>query len=80
MIIMILKILGTGCTNCKKLEANVREAVKEMGLDAEVTKVENIKDIMSYGVMGTPALVKDEKVMFAGRVPNVDAIKKYIAE
>lgn len=77
---MILKILGTGCTNCKKLEANVREAVKEMGLDAEVTKVENIKDIMSYGVMGTPALVKDEKVMFAGRVPNVDAIKKYIAE
>lgn len=80
MILMILKILGTGCTNCKKLEANVREAVKEMGLDAEVTKVENIKDIMSYGVMGTPALVKDEKVMFAGRVPNVDAIKKYIAE
>lgn len=80
MIIMILKILGTGCTNCKKLEANVREAVKEMGLDAEVTKVENIKDIMSYGVMGTPALVKDEKVMFAGRVPNVQAIKKYIAE
>lgn len=77
---MILKILGTGCTNCKKLEANVREAVKEMGLDAEVTKVENIKDIMSYGVMGTPALVKDEKVMFAGRVPNVQAIKKYIAE
>lgn len=80
MILMILKILGTGCTNCKKLEANVREAVKEMGLDAEVLKVESIKEIMSYGVMGTPALVKDEKVMFAGRVPNVDAIKKYIAE
>ncbi|ETA79935.1 thioredoxin family protein [Youngiibacter fragilis] len=77
---MILKILGTGCANCRKLEANVREAVKEMGLDAEVKKVENIKDIMSYGVMGTPALVKDEKVLFAGRVPNVDAIKKYIAE
>jgi hypothetical protein len=51
-----------------------------MGLDAEVLKVENIKDIMSYGVMGTPALVKDEKVLFAGRVPNLDAIKKYIAE
>jgi small redox-active disulfide protein 2 len=77
---MILKILGTGCANCKKLEANVKEAVKDMGLDAEVKKVENIKDIMSYGVMGTPALVKDEKVLFAGRVPNVDAIKKYIAE
>ncbi|MBP1917927.1 thioredoxin family protein [Youngiibacter multivorans] len=77
---MILKILGTGCSNCKKLEANVREAVKDMGLDAEVLKVENIKDIMSYGVMGTPALVKDEKVLFAGRVPNLDAIKKYIAE
>lgn len=77
---MILKILGTGCSNCKKLEANVREAVKDMGLDAEILKVENIKDIMSYGVMGTPALVKDEKVLFAGRVPNLDAIKKYIAE
>jgi small redox-active disulfide protein 2 len=77
---MILKILGTGCANCKKLEASVREAVKDMGLDAEVLKVENIKDIMSYGVMGTPALVKDEKVLFAGRVPNLDAIKKYIAE
>ncbi len=77
---MILKILGTGCANCKKLEASVREAVKDMGLDAEVLKVENIKEIMSYGVMGTPALVKDEKVLFAGRVPNLDAIKKYIAE
>ncbi|MBW8381185.1 MAG: TM0996/MTH895 family glutaredoxin-like protein [Youngiibacter sp.] len=77
---MILKILGTGCANCKKLEASVREAVKDMGLDAEVMKVENIKEIMSYGVMGTPALVKDEKVLFAGRVPNLDAIKKYIAE
>jgi len=64
----------------KKLEASVREAVKDMGLDAEVLKVENIKEIMSYGVMGTPALVKDEKVLFAGRVPNLDAIKKYIAE
>jgi small redox-active disulfide protein 2 len=77
---MILKILGTGCANCKKLEASVRQAVKDMGLDAEVLKVENIKEIMSYGVMGTPALVKDEKVLFAGRVPNLDAIKKYITE
>lgn len=75
---MIIKILGTGCTNCKKLEENARKAVEELGLDATVEKVTEIKDIMKYGVMRTPALVVDEKVKIMGRVATSDEIKKYL--
>lgn len=75
---MIIKILGPGCANCKKLEANVKEAVKELNIDATVEKVENIKDIISYGVMQTPALVVDGQVKIMGRVPSVSDIKKYL--
>lgn len=75
---MIIKILGPGCANCKKLEANVKEAVKELNIDAKVEKVENIKDIISYGVMQTPALVVDGQVKIMGRVPSVSDIKKYL--
>ncbi|NLI92554.1 MAG: thioredoxin family protein [Peptococcaceae bacterium] len=75
---MIIKILGTGCSNCKKLEANAREAVKELGIEAAVEKVEDIKAIMAYGVMKTPALVVDEQVKIMGRVPSVEDIKKYL--
>ncbi|MDK2799663.1 MAG: hypothetical protein PWP27_2024 [Clostridiales bacterium] len=62
---VVIKVLGSGCANCKKLEANVREAVKELGLDAAIEKVEDFKDIMAYGVMKTPALVVDEQVKVA---------------
>lgn len=75
---MIIKVLGTGCSNCKKLEAHAREAVKELGLDAIVEKVEDIRDIMAYGVMKTPALVVDEQVKVMGRVPSVEDIKQYL--
>ena len=75
---MIIKVLGTGCTNCKKLEANTRKAVEEMGIDATIEKVTDMKEIMSYGVMKTPALVVDEKVKVMGRVPSSDDIKKYL--
>lgn len=73
---MIIKILGTGCSNCKKLEENTKKAVEELNLDAVVEKVTDIKDIMKYGVMKTPALVVDEKVKIMGRVPSSDEIKK----
>lgn len=76
---MIIKVLGSGCANCKKLDTNVKEAVKALGLDATVEKVEDFKDIMAYGVMKTPALVVDEQVKFMGRVPSVEDIKKYLA-
>lgn len=75
---MLIKILGSGCTNCKKLEENTRKAVEALGLDATIEKVTDFKDIMSYGVMKTPALVVDEKVKIMGRVPTVEEIKKYL--
>jgi len=75
---MIIKILGTGCSNCKKLEENTRKAVEELGIEATIEKVTDIKDIMKYGVMKTPALVVDEKVKIMGRVPTSEEIKKYL--
>lgn len=75
---MVIKVLGTGCMNCKKLEANAREAVKELGIDATVEKVEAYKDILAYGVMKTPALVVDEKVKVMGRIASVEEIKKLL--
>ncbi len=75
---MEIKILGSGCSNCKKLEANAKEAVKELNAEAEVIKVQDIKDIMKYGVMRTPAIVINEKVKMYGKVSSVDEIKKYI--
>ena len=75
---MIIKILGTGCSSCKKLEENTRKAVEELGIEATIEKVTDIKDIMKYGVMKTPALVVDEKVKTMGRVPTPEEIKKYI--
>ena len=75
---MIIKVLGSGCKNCKVLEANTIEAVKSMGLDATVVKVEKIEEIISYGVMSTPALVVNEVVKSMGRVLSSEDIKKFL--
>jgi len=75
---LVIKVLGTGCAKCHQLEENTRKAVNELGIEASIEKVENIKDIMKYGVMKTPALVVDEKVKVMGRVPTADEIKKYL--
>ncbi len=75
---MKLEILGTGCPKCLKLEELTRKAASELGIDAEITKVKEVKDIMNYGVMITPALVVDGEVMVAGKVPTVEEIKKLI--
>lgn len=75
---MIIKVLGSGCANCKKLEANVKEAIQQLGIEAAVEKVEDFKEIMRYGVMKTPALVVDEQVKSMGKVLTVDEIKKYL--
>lgn len=71
---MEIKILGTGCAKCNMLEEHVREAVKQMELDIDIIKVTNIEDIIEYDIMGTPALVVDEKVIISGRVPSVKKI------
>ncbi|WP_373481912.1 thioredoxin family protein [Acetobacterium sp.] len=75
---MIIKVLGPGCKNCKKLEANTREALKELGIEATIEKVESMEEIMTYGIMSTPALVVDEQVKFSGKIPSVKELKKYL--
>ena len=72
------EVLGMGCSNCNRLYQNVLDAVKQSGNDVEVTKVEDIKKIMGYGVMSTPALVIDGVVKTAGKVPKVEQIKEWI--
>jgi len=71
---MKLKILGTGCPKCKKLYAEAEQAIATSGLAAELEKVEKIDDILAYGVMMTPALVIDDKVVFSGRVASAKDI------
>ena len=77
---MNIKILGTGCSRCKALEQITRSAVAEMGIDADIEKVEDIVKIMNYGVMRTPALVIDEKIALSGRVPSLTEAKEVITK
>lgn len=72
---MVIKILGTGCPRCKALEEAARTAASELNIEANFEKVEDIVDIMNYGVMHTPGLVIDEKVILTGRVPSVNELK-----
>jgi len=74
-----IKILGTGCPKCRKLAQNAETAAKELGIDYEIEKVTDINDIMSFGVMMTPALVVDGQVKISGAVPKPEEIKKLLA-
>ena len=65
-----IKVLGTGCSSCRRLEQQVRRVVDDLKIDAEVMKEEDIMKIIAYGVRRTPALVIDEKVVLNGRVPS----------
>ena len=76
---MEVKILGTGCPNCKRLEKVTREALAEMGVDATVTKVTDMIDILAYNITATPGLVIDEKVVSYGRIPTKAEITSLIA-
>jgi small redox-active disulfide protein 2 len=75
---MIVKILGTGCPNCKKLERNTEEALKELKIETKIVEIKDIDEIMSYGIMTPPALVVDEKLLVYGQVPAVAEIKDLI--
>ena len=75
---MIIKILGTGCKKCEKLEENTKAALQELGKDAEIVKVTDIREIVSYGVMTAPSLVIDDKVVSSGKVLKPKVIMKVL--
>ncbi|MCL4510736.1 MAG: thioredoxin family protein [Bacteroidetes bacterium] len=77
---MIIKILGSGCPNCKTLERRAIQAAEELNISAEFKEVRDFKEIASYGIMRTPGLAINEKVVSAGYVPKVDEIKALILE
>lgn len=77
---MKIEILGSGCAKCKKTKEIVEQAVTELGVDAQVLKVEDMDKILSYGVMITPAVVVDGDVKIAGKVPTVEKVKEWITK
>lgn len=77
---MQIKILGTGCARCQRLEQLTREVVAELGVDAQFEHVRDMKEIMAYPIMTTPALVIDEEVVVFGRMPSKDEIAGWIKQ
>lgn len=75
-----VKVLGSGCANCKKLEKSARGAIARLGLDAQVEKVTDIGDIMSYNVLSTPGLVINEKLVSSGRLPSEAEITTWLTD
>jgi len=75
---MKIKVLGPGCARCHQLEQTTREVVKELGIDAEIEEVKDVKKIMEYPILTTPGLVIDEKLVCAGRVPSKSEVTTFI--
>jgi small redox-active disulfide protein 2 len=75
---LTIKILGSGCPNCKKLEALTRQAVEQLSIEAEVVKVTDYNEITAYNIMSTPGLVINEKVVSSGRIPSPAEITTFL--
>ena len=75
---MKIEVLGTGCPKCKSLEKNVRDAVGELGINADIFKVEDIIEIMNHGILSTPGLVIDNKIVSSGHILSVNQVKEII--
>jgi small redox-active disulfide protein 2 len=75
---MNIKVLGPGCARCHQLDKTVREAVKDLNLNAEIEYIQDMKKIMEYPILSTPALVIDEKVICSGRVPSKPEVTAFI--
>jgi len=73
-----IQILGVGCSKCKQTEANARQAIKNLGLDAEIEKITDVNEITNFGVMATPALAVDGEVKISGKIPPVEEIEKLL--
>lgn len=76
---MNIKILGMGCTRCQQLEKTAKEVVKELGIEATVEEVKDMKKIMQYPILTTPGLVIDEKLICSGRIPTREEVTKFIS-
>lgn len=77
---MRIEILGSGCPRCKKTTENAEQALKELGIEAEVVKVRKLDEITRYGVVMTPALVVDGEVRVSGRIPSVEEVKRLLTK
>ncbi|MDD2555740.1 MAG: thioredoxin family protein [Syntrophaceticus sp.] len=75
---MEIKILGTGCAKCEKLEELVRETVAELGVDADFIKITDLNEILEYDIMLTPGLVVDGEIVCSGRIPKKDEIRNWL--
>jgi len=76
---LTIKVLGTGCPNCKKVEAIARQAAEMMGMQAEIIKVTDYSQIMEYAILSTPGLVINEKVVCSGRIPTPAEVTTWVA-
>lgn len=77
---LTIKVLGSGCANCKRVEQIARKVVSEMGIEAEVVKVTDYNDIMAYNVLSTPGLVVNEKLVSSGRIPTPAEVTTWLAD
>jgi small redox-active disulfide protein 2 len=77
---LTVKILGSGCANCKRLEAITHQVVDQMGLEAKIVKVTEFSDIMAYNIMSTPGLVINEKLVSAGRIPTTAEVTTWLTD
>lgn len=77
---LTIKILGSGCPNCKKLESIAHQAVEQLNVEAEVVKVTDYADIMAYNIMSTPGLVINEKVVSSGRIPSPAEVTTFLTD
>ena len=75
---MKIQVLGTGCPKCRKTYEHVEEAVRDLGISADLEKVEDLKAIMGFGIMTTPAVAIDGEVKTVGKIPSVEEIKRHI--
>ncbi len=77
---MIIKVLGSGCANCKKVKLLAADVAKELGVEATIQEVTDMPSIMGYGVMSTPGVVINEKLMGSGRVPTKEQMQQFIKQ